>query len=237
MTIDQETLRAEIARAQGGDAAAEQRLIEQNMPLVLAISKRYIGRGADYDDLRQLGAIGLLKAIRRFDASYDVCFSTYAVPLIAGEIKRFLRDDGLVKFSRGAKQLAASLAALQVQEPALTLEELAARLHVSKEDVAVAVASAQMALSLDSPDEEDGNGSLYERTRGDGDENALVNRLMVDGLLAALPPRERTILELRYRQNKTQSEIGALLGISQVQVSRLEKRTLLLLRSSVQECR
>ena len=110
MTVERDRFEAEIQAAQSGDKQAEQRLMEENLPLVTAIAKRFLNRGVESDDLKQLGSIGLLKAIRRFDIGMHVCFSTYAVPMIAGEIKRFLRDDGMIKFSRGAKQLAAAVA-------------------------------------------------------------------------------------------------------------------------------
>ena len=185
MQTDRESFRDAVRAAQSGDAEAERLLIEQNLPLVTAIAKRYTDRGIEFDDLRQLGSIGLLKAVRRFDDSFGVCFSTYAVPLIAGEIKRFLRDDGMIKFSRSAKQLACAVSLALREEPDLTVDALAERLHVNREDLAVAAASASAVASLDEPFP-DGSGERAERfgiqsERSPG--TALSDGLVVDAAI------------------------------------------------------
>ena len=219
-----------IRRAQDGDADAERLLIEQNLPLVTAIAKRYLNRGVEFEDLRQLGAIGLLKALRRFDVTLGLCFSTYAVPLIAGEIKRFLRDDGMIKFSRSAKQLAYAVSQALATEPDLSVDALAERLRVSREELAVAMASASAVASLDEPINDDGGGR-FDLLGVDSEEDATVRKLSLEAAVQALSEREQTLLRLRYREERTQAEVGRLLGVSQVQISRMEKKILSRLRN------
>ena len=225
---------SDVLAAQRGDTAAEQRLVSDNLPLVTAIAKRFLNRGVEMDDLRQLGSIGLLKAIRRFDVSLNVCFSTYAVPLIAGEIKRFLRDDGMIKFSRSAKQLAAAVSAALQEEPELCIDALADRLNVTPEDLAVAAASATAVASLDEPLSEDGV-SRFERVGTDTQEDTCVQKLSLDAAIRHLSQREQLLIRLRYREEKTQAEVGRILGVSQVQVSRMEKKILSALRDRMQD--
>lgn len=225
---------SDVLAAQRGDAAAEQRLVTDNLPLVTAIAKRFLNRGVEMDDLRQLGSIGLLKAIRRFDVSLNVCFSTYAVPLIAGEIKRFLRDDGMIKFSRSAKQLAAAVSAALQEEPELCIDALADRLNVTREDLAVAAASATAVASLDEPLSEDGV-SRFERVGTDTQEDTCVQKLSLDAAIRHLSQREQLLIRLRYREEKTQAEVGKILGVSQVQISRMEKKILSALRDRMQD--
>ena len=217
-------------RAQRGDADAERTLLEQNLPLVTAIAKRYQNRGVEFDDLRQLGSIGLLKAIRRFDVTLGLCFSTYAVPLIAGEIKRFLRDDGMMKFSRSAKSLAYAVSLALEQEPELTVYALAARMQVTLEELAVALACSSPVVSLDEPITDDGS-ARFDLLGVDSEEEATVQKLTLSDAVASLSSREQTLLRLRYREEKSQAEVGRLLGVSQVQVSRLEKKILSRLRN------
>ena len=225
---------SDVLAAQRGDAAAEQRLVTNNLPLVTAIAKRFLNRGVEMDDLRQLGSIGLLKAIRRFDVSLNVCFSTYAVPLIAGEIKRFLRDDGMIKFSRSAKQLAAAVSAALQEEPELCIDALADLLNVTREDLAVAAASATAVASLDEPLSEDGV-SRFERVGTDTQEDTCVQKLSLDAAIRHLSQREQLLIRLRYREEKTQAEVGKILGVSQVQISRMEKKILSALRDRMQD--
>ncbi|MBR2645372.1 MAG: sigma-70 family RNA polymerase sigma factor [Clostridia bacterium] len=234
MEPDRLDFASDVLAAQRGDAAAEQRLVSDNLPLVTAIAKRFLNRGVEMDDLRQLGSIGLLKAIRRFDVSLNVCFSTYAVPLIAGEIKRFLRDDGMIKFSRSAKQLAAAVSAALQEEPELCIDVLADRLNVTPEDLAVAAASATAVASLDEPLSEDGE-SRFERVGTDTQEDTCVQKLSLDAAITHLSQREQLLIRLRYREEKTQAEVGRILGVSQVQVSRIEKKILSALRDRMQD--
>ena len=230
MQTDREEFISKIKRAQSGDSEAERILLEENIPLVAAIAKRYQGSGIEPDDLRQLGSIGLLKAIRRFDDAYNVCFSTYAVPLIAGEIRRYLRDDGIIKFSRNAKTLAAQIRQAKSEDPDLTIDTLSERLHVSREELAVAMASDLPVASLDEP-LPDGSGSRFERIGTESEEEKSVRKLTLRAALDSLTERERMLVRLRYREEKSQSEVGRILGVSQVQVSRLEKKILFRLRN------
>ena len=234
METDRKRFADAVLAAQSGDTEVEQALLSENMPLVAAIAKRFLYRGVEMDDLKQLGSIGLLKAIRRFDVAQNVCFSTYAVPLIAGEIKRFLRDDGIIKFSRSAKQLAAAVSRALAEEPDLCIDALAERLCVSREDLAVAQASASSVVSLDEPLSEEG-GSRYERTGTETEEESCVQRLSLDAALSNLPERERRLIRLRYQEEKTQAEVGRILGVSQVQISRMEKKILSVLRDRMRD--
>ena len=222
-----------ILRAQSGDADAERTLIEQNLPLVTAIAKRFWNRGVEFDDLKQLGSIGLLKAIRRFDVTAGVCFSTYAVPLIAGEIKRFLRDDGMIKFSRSAKSLAYAVSLALRDEPNLSVDALSERLSVDPAELAVAMASANAVASLDEPIP-DGGGERFDRIGVDSEEESTVQKLSLESAVSSLSAREQTLVRLRYREEKTQAEVGRILGVSQVQISRMEKKILSRLRNRME---
>ena len=226
-----DTFTDNIRRLQAGDQVAEERLMEENMPLVAAIARRYRNCGLVQEDMLQLGSIGLLQALRRFDPDRGLCFSTYAVPLIAGEIRRFLRDDGMVKFSRETKSLAIQIERIRREQGDLTLEELSARLQVPAEDIAAALASRTAALSLDAPADEDGADlqSFLGSANADTERDAL-QRVELKELFALLTERERQVLFLRYFQDKTQSEVGRRLGLSQVQISRIEKKALLRMR-------
>ena len=220
-----------IRRVQAGDKAAEEALLRENMPLVAAIARRYQNCGLGQEDMLQLGSIGLLQALRRFDPDRGLCFSTYAVPLIAGEIRRFLRDDGMVKFSREAKSLALKIERIRREQGDLTVEELSQQLNVSQEDIATALASRTGALSLDAPTDEDGTDlqSFLGSANADTEREAL-RRAELSELFAILTERERQVLFLRYFRDRTQSEVGERLGLSQVQISRIEKKALLRMR-------
>ena len=205
--------------------------MEENMPLVAAIARRYRNCGLVQEDMLQLGSIGLLQALRRFDPDRGLCFSTYAVPLIAGEIRRFLRDDGMVKFSRETKSLAIQIERIRREQGDLTLEELSARLQVPAEDIAAALASRTAALSLDAPADEDGADlqTFLGSANTDTEKDAL-RRVELRELFSVLSERERQVLFLRYFQDRTQNEVGKQLGLSQVQISRIEKKALLRIR-------
>ena len=226
-----------IGLAQAGDSAACARLVEENSGLVWSIVRRFFGRGVDPDDLYQLGCLGLLKAIRGFDAAYGTRFSTYAVPKISGEIRRFLRDDGQVKVSRGMKERARAVwlarSALEQElgrEP--TLSELSARTGLSAEELATAENAVGSAESLER--ESGGRAFALERVLGDdGQEERLVERFALDAAMAALPEQERMVISLRYFHGLTQDKTAGILGISQVQVSRLERRALEAMRSDM----
>ena len=220
-----------IRRVQAGDRDAEDELLRENMPLVAAIARRYQNCGLSQEDMLQLGSIGLLQALRRFDPDRGLCFSTYAVPLIAGEIRRFLRDDGMVKFSREAKSLAIQIERIRREHGDLSVEELSRRMNVSVEDITAALASRETALSLDAPTDEDGADlqSFLGSSQANTEKEAL-RRVELRELLSLLTERERQVLFLRYFQDKTQNEVGRRLGLSQVQISRIEKKALLRMR-------
>lgn len=228
-----ETMRL-IEKAHQGDKEARDRLVTENMGLVWSIVRRFMGRGYEPDDLFQIGTIGLMKAIDKFDLAFDVKFSTYAVPMITGEIKRFLRDDGMIKVSRSikemgmrAKQAKEELSKKLGREP--TLEEIASRLGVSCEEVAASLEAGAEVESLYrcASKNEDGNLLLIDRlVEENSAQEDLLNRLALKDLLEGLDKKDREIILRRYYGNETQSQIAKRLGISQVQVSRLEKKIL-----------
>ncbi|HIZ78487.1 MAG TPA: RNA polymerase sporulation sigma factor SigF [Candidatus Lachnoclostridium stercorigallinarum] len=235
-----ETMRL-IQMAHEGDKAARDRLVEDNVGLVWSIVRRFAGRGHELEDLFQIGSIGLLKAIDKFDLSFDVRFSTYAVPMITGEIKRFLRDDGMIKVSRSVKELGMKVGAAREslsgalgREP--TIEEIAGELKVSREEVAASLEAGAEVESLYRPfGKNDGQElCLMDRLeeKEDAEEN-LLNRMVLRELISQLEPKEREIIIRRYFYNQTQSAIAADLEISQVQVSRLEKRILRQMREKL----
>ena len=231
-----------IARSQQGDKAAREVLIEKNLGLVHAIVRRFVGRGVEAEDLFQIGTIGLMKAIDHFDLSYEVKFSTYAVPLISGEIKRFLRDDGPLKVSRTFKEQAMKINLVRQRlqgvlgrEP--TLQEIAQESDLSVEEIVAATEADYQVESIYAPVyHSDGSEVTLADTLGKEDEEkeALLNRMLLKQLLAELDERESELIYLRYFQDKTQVEVAKQLGISQVQVSRMEKRILLSMRARAQ---
>lgn len=227
--LSHEETMALIAAAHRGDAAAEETLVQRNLALVKSIVKKYLGRGVEYDDLFQLGCMGLVKAIQHFNTDFDVRFSTYAVPMIAGEIKRFLRDDGMVKVSRSVKELAVRAIAVQERlrkrtgaEPGV--QEIARELGVDAEEVAMAFDAGRLHLSLNESRFDDDGGERLEYLSDMGAEGQMVDRLLLKELLTQLDARERQIIVLRYFKDRTQTQIAEVLGVSQVQVSRLESR-------------
>ncbi|MBP3351803.1 MAG: SigF/SigG family RNA polymerase sporulation sigma factor [Lachnospiraceae bacterium] len=231
-----------IARAQQGDKEAREVLIEKNLGLVHAIARRFVGRGVEAEDLFQIGTIGLIKAIDHFDLSYEVKFSTYAVPLISGEIKRFLRDDGPLKVSRTLKEQAMKINLVRQRlqgkwgrEP--TLQEIAAEAMLSVEEIVAATeADYQVESIYASVYGNDGSEMILADMLGKEDEEkeALLNRMLLNQLLEQLDEKESELIRLRYFQDKTQTEVARLFGISQVQVSRMEKKILLNMRTKAQ---
>ncbi|MEG1547958.1 MAG: SigB/SigF/SigG family RNA polymerase sigma factor [Clostridia bacterium] len=226
-----------IIAAQRGDEEAIETLIRTNTALVKSIVKKYINRGTEYDDLFQIGCLGLVKAIRNFNMEYSVRFSTYAVPMIAGEIKRYLRDDGMIKVSRSLKELATKAAAARDHLSKqlgrdVTIDEIADNVQTSPEDVLMALESARPHMSIYEPAYGDDSDALViDKAIGELDEsNETINRVMLKEMLRTLPPRERQIIMMRYFADKTQGEIARTLGVSQVQVSRLENRIIAKLR-------
>ncbi|GAA0807422.1 RNA polymerase sporulation sigma factor SigF [Clostridium sp. AF19-22AC] len=221
-----------IRQSHDGDKKAREQLVEENVGLIWCVVKRFYGRGTDAEDLFQIGSIGLLKAIDKFDLSYDVKFSTYAVPMISGEIKRFLRDDGMIKVSRSLKELSykifqtrEALIAKLDREP--TLEELAETMEVDKEEIVQAMEAGGEVESLYKPiHQKEGNeirlvDKLEEKDRK---EDKILDHMLLKQLLESLDKEERQLIYLRYFADETQTQVGKKLGISQVQVSRMEKR-------------
>jgi RNA polymerase sporulation-specific sigma factor len=229
-----------IQAAHDGDKAARDKLVADNMGLIWSIVRRFAGRGHEMEDLFQIGSIGLLKAIDKFDLSYDVKFSTYAVPMITGEIKRFLRDDGMIKVSRSLKEIAYKAKTAKEamnnrlgREP--TIDELAEELGICVEELAVALESgAEVESIYKTIYHGDGNTiSLIDKIEEtENDNEKLLNRIVLQELISALEPQEKRIITMRYFLDKTQTEIAKELGISQVQVSRLEKKILKSMRDS-----
>ena len=223
-----------IQKSHDGDEEAKKRLVEENVWLIWCVVKRFLGRGIESDDLFQIGSIGLLKAIDKFDFHFQVKFSTYAVPMIAGEIQRFLRDDGMIKVSRSLKEISykAFLMREKLQESLgrePSVDELAKAMGVEKEELTMAIEASVEVESLQKPVyQKDGNEiTLMERIEeSEVYEEKVVNRMLLTQLLEELGKEERRLIYLRYFENKTQTEIGNLLGISQVQVSRMEKKIL-----------
>ena len=227
-----------LEEARRGDNEACTRLIEENGGLIWSVVRRYYGRGAEPEDLYQLGCLGFLKAVRGFDPGYGTQFSTYAVPKIAGEIRRFLRDDGPVKVSRGLKERGMAVRAARGKltsalgrEP--TLSELAADTGLTAEEIACAETAAEPVVSLQAQVGEDGLTLEGLLTCG-GEEEGVVERLALRAALTTLPDRERQVLALRYDRGMTQSAAARVLGVSQVQVSRLERRALDRLRQEME---
>lgn len=222
-----------LSAAQAGDRAAEERLIVENSRLIWSIVRRYTGRGAEQEDLYQLGCIGFLKAIHGFDPDFGTQFSTYAVPKIAGEMRRFLRDDGTVKVSRTLRERSARIAQARTELSAAlgrepVLSELAEYLTLEPEDIAVAETATASVTSLSA---ETGEGLTLESVLGDeGMEDALVEQLDLRAAIARLQERERTVIDLRYFRAFTQERTARVIGVSQVQVSRIERRAVERLR-------
>ena len=227
---DEATLRS----AKAGDMEAAERMVTDNSGLIWSVARRFFGRGVDSDDLYQLGCVGFLKAIAGYDESYGTQFSTYAVPKISGEIRRFLRDDGAVKVSRGVKERAGRIAAARRaleqrlgREPRLS--ELAAETGLESEEIAAAETAVLSAESLQRELGEDGF-TLELSLAGDTLEEALVERVSLREAIDSLPERERQVIALRYFHDMTQDAAARVIGVSQVQVSRLERRAITRLR-------
>ena len=229
-----ERLYEDLRAARAGDREAAGRLIEDNSGLIWSVARRYFGRGADPDDLYQLGCLGFLKAVEGFDEAYGTRFSTYAVPKIAGEIRRFLRDDGIVKVSRGVKEQAAQIhAARQVLEQRLgrepTLSELSRETGLAPEDIAFAETATGPAESLQRESGED--GFTLELVLGDyGAEERMVEHVALRAVIEKLPEKERQVVALRFYHGMTQQSCARVMHVSQVQISRLERRAVERLR-------
>lgn len=237
MLEHEETMRL-ITLSKNGDEKAKTILIKENMPLIKSIVNRYKNKSVEYDDLIQLGSIGLLKAIQNFDCSFNVRFSTYAVPMIAGEIKRFMRDDGCIKVSRALKNLNSQICAFVDEyknkyDKDPQIEEIAQKFDIEPSEVVLALDSSRYPISIyESTDDESGN-ELVNKIASKETTEDLVNKIVLKDVIASLPERDRRIIILRYFRDKTQSELAVEFGISQVQISRIENKVLKLLRQSL----
>lgn len=231
-----------IKRGQEGDRCALETIVQENNRLVWSVVKHFSGKGYETEDLYQIGCIGLIKAVKKFDFSKNVQFSTYAIPMIMGEIRKFLRDDGPVKVSRSIKELAHKIWYISNDITKrtgreATISEIANEIRISVEEAAMAIAAAAQPISLYQPLKE---GDINEITlidtieAGDSFDENIIDSVTVKNATSKLPSRERDLIFMRYYQNKTQTEVAAKLGISQVQVSRLEKKILLKLRQEIE---
>lgn len=223
--------------AQSGDMAARETLTSQNTGLIWSVAKRFLGRGTEADDLYQLGCLGFLKAVDGFDVSYGTQFSTYAVPKIAGEIRRFLRDDGTVKVSRGVKERAAAIKSVRVRltsqldrEP--TVGEIAEEMGLCPEEIAQAESATAATESIQKESGEEGF-SLENVLTDTESEERIVEKIALRQAIAALPERERQVIQLRYFHGLTQQQVSRILGFSQVQVSRVEKKAIAVLQEKL----
>ena len=229
--------------AKDGDSEAMNKLIEMNLPLVMSISKKFLNRGYDYEDIFQIGSIGLVKAINNFNSDYNVKFSTYAVPMIIGEIKRFLRDDGMIKVSRNVKSLARKISIYREElsktlKRSPTIEELAEHAGVDKEEIVFAIESSNSLHYLyETIHQDDGApvlliDKLSEEKKCDDN---LIERIALKEALRSLDDKARQIIMLRYFKDQTQVQVAKMLGISQVQVSRIEKKVLAQMKKKLEE--
>lgn len=230
-----------LIRTKQGDKEAREKLIQGNLRLVLSVLQKFIGRGESADDLFQVGVIGLIKAIDNFNVELNVKFSTYGVPMILGEIRRFLRDYQSVRVSRSLRDLAYK--AMQAKEKLTnekqcepTIEEIAKEIGAKRADVVIALESITDPVSLFEPIYSDSGDTLYvlDQVSDKTDSNAALNEMLVNDAVNKLPERERSILNLRYIQGKTQVEVAKAIGISQAQVSRLEKGAINNIRSQIE---
>ena len=239
MLLDNELVLKLVKEAQEGSQEAKSKLIEANSPLIKSVIKRFKDKGVEYDDLYQIGCIGFLKAIKNFNPDFNVKFSTYVVPMVIGEIKRFMRDDGMVKVSRALKSLNLQINRFvekfcQVEQRKPTIEELAKHFQVEEQDIIMAMDSAKMPVSIYTPLDDDESSSLLDRIEPQEDFNEkMVDDIALKEVVKKLDERERKIILLRYYFDKTQSEIAKELNISQVQVSRLENKILDNLRNKL----
>lgn len=230
-----------LRKAKEGDKSATEILLENNELLIKSLIKRFKGKGVDYDDLFQLGCVGFLKAIKNFDESFGVVFSTYAVPMIIGEVKRFLRDDGTIKVSRLIKAQAQAINRFienytaEKGEPP-SIDEISSALNIDKNEIVIALDSTKIPLSLSEPiDDKNGEKSteLADRIASEEKEEDMVDKILLKSMINSLPPREKKIIIMRYYRDNTQSEVAKELGVSQVQVSRIESKIIKLFKSQI----
>lgn len=237
--FDKDTTYVLINNAKQGDELSKEKLITENSPLIKSVIKKYLNKGIEYDDLFQLGSLGFLKAIDNFDASFGVKFSTYAVPMIAGEVKRFIRDNGIIKVSRSTKQLCLQInkfieSYIASKEKTPTIDIIAKEFNITENEVVYAMDSAVKPMSLYTLVGDDNGKEQYLIDKIESDNNNELDNYVLYNAIKELSLRERKIIILRYFRDKTQKEIANELGVSQVQVSRLENKILQKIRKSIE---
>lgn len=234
-----ETNTDDILEAKNGNEYIMSKLIENNVGLIWSIVKRFSGRGYELEDLYQIGCMGFIKSIKRFDENYNVKLSTYAVPYILGEIKRFIRDDGIIKVSRSIKELGIKIKEiekkyLEENGESITVSKLSEILNVSEEEISMALESSRQVESINEEIYEDGNVTRADIISNNIDEASLiVDRISLKNVIKSLDKREKEIILLRYYKEKTQTQVAKILGISQVQVSRIEKKILMSMKEKL----
>ncbi len=229
--IEQNELLALIKQAQEGSESAKAKILTDNSPLIKSVIRRFKNKGVEYDDLFQLGSIGFLKAIKNFSPEFGVKFSTYAVPMIAGEVKRFLRDDGYIKVSRSTKSLAAKIAYFtqtykNEHSESPKVEDIAKAFEIDAQDVVFAMDSLKFPVSIYDKTDDEHSQSLSDKLASDENTEDNIDRILLKDIIEKLDDREKKIIILRYFRDKTQSEVARVLNVSQVQVSRLESKIL-----------
>jgi len=231
-----------LQKAKNGDESAKNELIENNSPLVKSIVRRYKNKGVEYDDLYQLGCVGFAKAINNFDQSFNVKFSTYAVPMIAGEIKRFLRDDGSIKVSRSIKaknyvmQKYIEEVRLKTGDPP-SIKDLSIKFDIDETEVMFVLESSKMPISIyDNYDQESSsNQSMLDKFIVNDESTKIIDKMVLIDAIKSLEDKDKKLIMLRYFRDKTQSEVAKLLNVSQVQVSRLETKILSKIKNKIRE--
>lgn len=228
--LNNEELLGFVRRAKEGDEFAKSEIFIRNEPLIKSVIRRFKGKGIEYDDLYQIACIGFLKAIKNFDESFGVKFSTYSVPMIIGEIKRYMRDNGAVKVSRTLKTLANKINRFvenyqTLNERSPNIDEIAETFNITPEEAVVALDSARMPLSLyEKFDDEDDSRELVEKVPSEDKEDDILTKIQLTSIIENLSEREKKIVMLRFFRDKTQTETAESLGLSQVQISRLESK-------------
>ncbi len=227
-----------VTLAQAGDEEAKNILVEENSPLIKSVIKRFIGKGIEYDDLFQLGCLGFVKAVNHFDTSFNVKFSTYVVPMIDGEVKRFMRDDGSIKVSRAIKQQNVKINRFIEEYQKMhhikpTIEDIANEFKIDPQDVVFTMDSSKMPVSIYAPSKENDQLLMIDKFIQVDELDDMTNNIILKDALKSLEERDKKIIMMRFFRDKTQSEIAKELGVSQVQVSRLENKILSILKSKI----
>lgn len=238
--MEQEEILQLIAAAQDGDKEACETLLTRNSPLIKSVIRRYKNKGVEYDDLYQLGCVGFIKAVKNFSTQYDVKFSTYAVPMIAGEVKRFLRDDGPIKVSRGTKAAAIKITRF-IEEykrehgDSPTIETIAKEFDIEPQEAVFIMDSNKYPVSIYDRNDDDNTKALIEKLQTGENEDERLDKMMLKNIIGSLSPRDKKIILLRYFADKTQSDVARVLGVSQVQISRLESKIISRIREEYAE--